>query len=683
MSSFTLDIKGQLNSMRLSESKALWPLYEAVVNSIQAIEDSENKENGKITIQIIREESGQNSLKGEERLERIESFVITDNGSGMNTQNYKSFNTAYSTLKIQKGCKGIGRFLWLKAFKKVNIKSTYFENDQYHYREFTFSADGVEPEDNIRSTDNKESETIVELDGFMKQYKNVAPVELDVIAKKIIEHCLPFFISGRCPQIVITDNVSGSINLNQYFNDKIKDSLHQDHFKIKDNEFVLYHLRLPDGAAYHEIHFCANMQEVSSVDLRKHIPDLQKKIVPEDGTPGFFYVGYIISPYLDSIVNTTRTAFDFDETDSQISLFGTGKDTIISVALEYTKVYLEDYLADIGKRKKEQIDAFVAYDKPTYRLLLKQRPHVYEEIPAGLKPEALELELHKHVQIWESEIKKQGKELEKAIAEDLDESNATYHDLFEQYWTGVSDISKTCLAEYVTRRKTLLTVLDKVLTIQENGNFPKEDAIHSIICPMRHTSDDVAFEEMNLWIVDERLAYHRYLASDKTLKSMPVLDSRSTKEPDIAIFDQAFAYSDNEEPFSAITIVEFKKPDNDSKNPINQVLEYIDLIRSGKKKKINGQSFSITEGTVFRCYIICDLTDKMRTHCMNGSLLATADNLGYSGYNQGRHAYIEVISYNKMLADAKKRNDIFFDKLFSPEIGKIIHIPNEENTEKN
>ena len=47
MSSFTLDIKGQLNSMRLSESKALWSIYEAVANSIQAIEDSENKEHGK------------------------------------------------------------------------------------------------------------------------------------------------------------------------------------------------------------------------------------------------------------------------------------------------------------------------------------------------------------------------------------------------------------------------------------------------------------------------------------------------------------------------------------------------------------------------------------------------------------------------------------------------------------
>ena len=64
----------------------------------------------------------------------------------------------------------------------------------------------------------------------------------------------------------------------------------------------------------------------------------------------------------------------------------------------------------------------------------------------------------------------------------------------------------------------------------------------------------------------------------------------------------------------------------------------------------------------------------MRTHCLNSSLLATSDNMGYSGYNQGRHAYIEVISYNKLLADAKKRNDIFFNKLFEPKLEKIKHI---------
>lgn len=36
---FRLNIKGQLNSIHLAEAKALWPLFEAVVNSIQSIED--------------------------------------------------------------------------------------------------------------------------------------------------------------------------------------------------------------------------------------------------------------------------------------------------------------------------------------------------------------------------------------------------------------------------------------------------------------------------------------------------------------------------------------------------------------------------------------------------------------------------------------------------------------------
>ena len=35
MSSFILDIRGQLNNIRLAESKALWPLFEAVVRSFK------------------------------------------------------------------------------------------------------------------------------------------------------------------------------------------------------------------------------------------------------------------------------------------------------------------------------------------------------------------------------------------------------------------------------------------------------------------------------------------------------------------------------------------------------------------------------------------------------------------------------------------------------------------------
>ena len=676
---FALDIRGHLNSLRLAESKALWPLFEAVVNSIQSIEDSPNRDNGKITIFAQREDQDPNLTIQKDVLERFESFVIEDNGNGMNTANYRSFNTAYSTLKIQKGCKGIGRFLWLKAFETVEIESVFQEDGQYYRRKFSFNPDGVSPENNLVKIDEDDIKTIVRLNNFATQYRHAAPVELPVIAKRIIEHCLPFFISGHCPQIIIRDGVTDTIDLNQYFESNIRDSLHQDRFQLQGSDYVIYHLRLPEGTSQHELHLCANMQEVTSVDLKRFIPDLQKRIVSIDNPTGFFYVGYVTSSYLDSIVNTTRTGFDFDETGNQVSLFGTGKDSVVSTSIDYITGYLADYLEDVKKKKRKQIDDFVSQDRPAYRYLLHNRPNVYDLIPAGLKKDALELELHKHFQSWEHEIQKQGKDLEKAAKDAANQSDTTYQVLFEKYWSGVTELSKTCLAEYVARRKALLAMLEETLTIQEDGSFKKEDVIHSIICPMRHTSDDIAFEEMNLWIVDERLAYHRYLASDKTLKSMPVIDSDSRKEPDIVVFDQAFAYSDSDEPLSTVTIVEFKKPDNDSKNPINQVGEYVDLIRSGKKKKANGQAFSITEGTLFRCYVICDLTDKMRTHCLNSSLLPTADNLGYTGFNQFRHEYIEVISYTKLLADAKKRNQILFDKLFSPNPGEVIHA-SAENT---
>ncbi len=677
MGTFAFDIRGQLNSMQLAESKALWPLFEAVVNSIQAIEDSQNKNAGAITIYAKRVNSGQQTMEQKGPLEKFESFSITDNGTGFDTPNYNSFLTAYSTLKIKKGCKGIGRFLWLKAFNQVEVNSTFQEEGKYFHRGFIFNAEGINPENNCTDSEAKDTGTTVKLCDFSPTYRNAAPVELDAVARKIIEHCLPFFLSDSCPQITIMDDDSDPINLNKLFNDNISDSLDQDRFNIEGHDFTIYHLRIPEGVPTHQLHLCANLQEVATKELKIYIPDLQKKIIPLKEDRGFFYVGYITSKYLDSIVNTTRTNFEYDEKNGQVSLLGVSEDAIIKTAVEFIKGYLADYISDIKKEKQKKIDDFVAYDKPMYRYLLQKRPEVYDEIPAGLKADALDLELHKHVQRWERELKLQGKQLESDVKDAVNTPDSTFHERFEQYWAGITELSKTCLAEYVTRRKTILTILEDALTVQDDGKFKKEEAIHSVICPMQHTSDDIQFEEMNLWIVDERLAYHQYLASDKTLKSMPYIESNSRKEPDIAIFDRAFAYSDSDEPFSTVTIVEFKKPDNDAKNPINQVGEYVDLIRQGRKEKANGNTFSVNDGTLFRCYVICDLTDKMRTHCMNASLSRMPDNMGYTGFNRERNAYFEVISYTKLLADAKRRNQILFDKLFEPKLSEVIHVPNQ------
>lgn len=225
--------------------------------------------------------------------------------------------------------------MWLKVFESVEIKSVFHEEGIPFCREFVFSPSGVLPEDNKRPTEETDIRTEIRLKGYIAQYKRACPVELDVIAKKIIEHCLLFFVSGTCPKIVLYDGVSDAINLNQYFEANIKDSLHQDHFEIKDKSFIIYHLRVPEGANAHELHLCANLQEVTSVELKKYIPDLQKKIVPINYPKGFYYVGYVTGSYLDSAVNTTRTAFEFDEKWAQVSLFGTGKDTVVSTAITF------------------------------------------------------------------------------------------------------------------------------------------------------------------------------------------------------------------------------------------------------------------------------------------------------------------------------------------------------------
>jgi hypothetical protein len=41
----------------------------------------------------------------------------------------------------------------------------------------------------------------------------------------------------------------------------------------------------------------------------------------------------------------------------------------------------------------------------------------------------------------------------------------------------------------------------------------------------------------------------------------------------------------------------------------------------------------------------------------------TADRAGYFKYHKTYKAYVEVVSYRKVLDDALKRNKIFFDKL--------------------
>ena len=123
--SIKTNLIGRLRNLQLSKSRALLPLFEAVVNSIHSIDERLEKDPSysidasKIDIDI--KYSDQLSLDKKQQPEII-GFNIIDNGIGFEKSNYESFQTLDSLYKQSKGCHGIGRLLWLKAFENVNIE---------------------------------------------------------------------------------------------------------------------------------------------------------------------------------------------------------------------------------------------------------------------------------------------------------------------------------------------------------------------------------------------------------------------------------------------------------------------------------------------------------------------------------------------------------------------------------
>jgi hypothetical protein len=55
----------------------------------------------------------------------IQSVTIRDNGIGFNDANFDSFSTPDSEYKLSRGGKGLGRFICLQVFSKIEVTSIY------------------------------------------------------------------------------------------------------------------------------------------------------------------------------------------------------------------------------------------------------------------------------------------------------------------------------------------------------------------------------------------------------------------------------------------------------------------------------------------------------------------------------------------------------------------------------
>lgn len=667
-----IDFAGRIKNVTLPTSRPLLPLFEAVINSIHAIEDARHAGltttgNLKIYIKRNTDELRQDVIGGGQSSRTIRHFIIEDDGVGFTPENYESFETSDSTHKQDRGAKGVGRFLWVKAFDEIRITSIYGENGTSAERRFRFSLeDGGTADHTTQASASSERITRVELLNFHEQFERECPRRAITIAEKIIEHCLATFLSLQAPNIRLYDEDEVDvIDLNALFHETVEPNTKREPVIIETLAFSITHLRLYSGEKLqHTIHLCANDRDVVQIPLSQTISHLKNKLKGENGKP-FVYMAYLSGRFLDQSVNPERTGFNLPH---EAELHGPGELTeeqIVRGALESIKRELVAEIQSLEQQVKNKVADLVEKKFPEYRNLLERLDPYIEELSRCAASESEIVYKLNEIQLREDLSARA--DVEELLAEkgkDL-KTDEEYKERQTRYLKRITEVSRSRLAQYVIHRKVILELLESRMQLQPDASYDREESIHEVVFPMRTTSDEAAWEMQNLWIIDEKLAYHRFLASDKQLRQ---IGGKSSQRPDLLVMNTPGAFTDSEsKPVGSVVIVEFKRPERESyrddENPIDQVFDYVRRLRKEEVKDSNGRIIPVSQGTAFYCYILCDIRDKLHEFAENQSWQKTPDGMGYFGFNSPLNAYVELISFDKLLQDALRRNLSLFRQL--------------------
>lgn len=670
--SIKIDLRNQVRQTNLPKWKALLPLFEAVMNSFQAISDVKPENIGAVTIEIEREK-----LLLEEDNPAVIGFRIVDDGVGLDDYNFDSFNTAFSPHRMEIGGKGLGRFTWLKAFLRAEITSVFADSDgTLLRRQFTFDEDyDLDDRGQPVSIETGAPGTTIELVGYRDPYKAECPRKGEVIVEKLIEHFLLVLLEPTCPKLVVRDH-DRIYDINEIFQKDYRANASAHQFQINEVPFTLHGFRLPTSrTTKHKLVYTADQRAVTSDNLEEYLPNLTGRLVDEENDT-FFYLGIVQSNYLSEHVTPGRVDFDFasvEDADAEaipdlLPQAAIRRADIRNAALPLIQEDLSSIIESLNAAKLKRITDYVHTDAPQYRILLKYSPEFIDKLPPQPSRTEIENALHRELYQREVRMKQESTRIirDAARVDNYDEYAQRFADFMERY----NELGASALAQYVAHRKIILELLEKAIQSEGDRRYPLEKVVHQLVFPMRATSEDIEYSHQNLWMIDERLTFHTLISSDNPLNTNRMLDSDSLKRGDIVIFDEKIVFGDvpiDEHPINSITTIEFKRPGRDDyderDNPVRQAFRLINDIRAGVFK-INGRRVSVANDKIpATAYCICDITPTLITILGDLDAQPTPDNQSYYGFNKTHGVYFEVFDYNKMLRDAKKRNRIFFDKL--------------------
>ena len=636
-------------------AEALQPIFEAVSNALHAVEDAfldQYQKKGRIVVTITNA-----------RTPAETEVIVSDNGVGLDPERFRAFCTTDTEYKIRKGGKGVGRLLWLDAFQNIQVTSIYRHENQTFRRDFTFR---LAPEHQLTDETNKLLEnhpptgTIVRFKSLRGlAYQAKFPSQTATIIKHFGSHFFADFILGRSPLVSV--DVEGTTT---NFPDEIQSlrtedrgvaTIETEEFgKLELASFICNKAASANFDGLHQMHLVANGRTVTTRKIDGLIGSV--RFGPNSDN---VYHGCVTGEFLDERVNQERTQFNFNEEIVE---------AIVRECAEHSRDHaIKDEVSEFDRQRLTTMHHFVE-EYPSFGFesaeeLLARTPKnavKAEEFARALIPIRIRRDLARNTTI-------------KTIVEALDSAAEIPADFAAAVRKAADEIKaeeQRQLTEYVLRRKTVLDVLDVLIRrIRERSDgsqdYHLESTLHQFICPMKLRGDDPSrIEESShdLWIIDERLTFTRYFASDVPMTQI-LSGEDSQRRPDLLIYDRLHGLgAKGEDPLKRVMLVEFKQPgrrDYDERySPLNQISEYITRLRNGDIEDYQRRRVRIAEDCIFYCYVIADIVGKLDVH--TSAWQTTADGRGRIHDLRGKfRGIIEIIEWPDLLADARLRNHAF------------------------
>jgi hypothetical protein len=618
------------------------------MNSIQAIEERFGRDqisSGYIRVTVVRAENGE-----------CIGFKVSDNGIGFNQQNLDSFVKMDSQKKASIGGKGVGRLLWLKVADSIRVESVFADIDTVSRVTFDFCLD--DPIGNIEYSNGIAVEhigTTVDLHPYRDTYARSIPRKASTIASRVLAHFISYFVNISQPKIEIVDEDENIDLFDQFTSVTERDQDFKFSLTLSEGEFefVCHCFLLPksisdDEKSTNALYLGANGRAVKRYEL--------DAVLGMNAIGGkHAYLSYVESEILNKTANDTRTEFSLSDDDLEL---------IVDAAKAKAKEFLSPEITEIRERQQKVV-ASLRTEHPRFLTVARDSKEFADKLHLSMqKEEEVFVELSR-------QSLRQYKRRKNAFLTSVKKKLPDITAKAQEYVAGLQAESVSSLAEYVMKRKMILEVFEEGLKYIdiEAKHSDYEDVVHDIVCPLKSTSDELDYEDHNLWIVDDRLAFFSYFNSDKQMNAQIANPTNPRDRPDISVFDIGIGFQ-NSDLSQPITIIEFKRPKRDDytleKNPITQVRKYVeDMRKSGEAIKYDGTSLrQIADSTPFVCHIIADVTPSLRAVMKAlGPFHQKVGSGTWYRWDDAFNIFIEISSFKDVLDSAKLRNKAFFEKI--------------------